>query len=457
MAVDSLLSSFKTSDNHLKVIPLETEHATSDALESYLHRVKNEITRVEQLAGQLHQEASRLKAHINEISSSVSHLPVEILSEIFTYAAPYDARPEIDTKPQLLSPFFLGAVCKRWREIAWTTPTIWTNVSVFLSRASRYPIQVELLQDWLKRSGGLPLTIKLVWNARYPFADENWTSAMTERDDPKPIIDLLLTYASRWEVIDFFLAISWYHHFENCGFQCPLLKSAALRRRDWPNEQVWTSLDILAGSPKLRELQLANFRSSDLSLAPWSSLDTLVVFGNTVADTGYILSEASNVQDICLCDIDGDVTSGANQETDITLPKLDSLTITDSSGPALRQLIDRLSLPKIEDLHISTQISDAFNDFDLRLHFDFRNFERWSKAWSSTLTMINIDVSLTETAHLIQGLSSLKSVQVVKIKNFGHVPLDMFDFTSSLVTKKIMANSFLSCADSITPEKSLNW
>ncbi|CAA7264054.1 unnamed protein product [Cyclocybe aegerita] len=58
------------------------------------------------------------------------------------------------------TPWKLGIVCKSWRDIFWSTPQLWTSVTINTSRVSEQGY-TEFVQRWLFRSGGLPLFLTL--------------------------------------------------------------------------------------------------------------------------------------------------------------------------------------------------------------------------------------------------------------------------------------------------------
>ncbi|KAF9446247.1 hypothetical protein P691DRAFT_674016, partial [Macrolepiota fuliginosa MF-IS2] len=66
-------------------------------------------TRLRELA----VERSSLLCQLNDFRAATRVVPPEILSEIFVIAA---------------TPLRLGAVCSRWREVAWDTPELWTTI-----------------------------------------------------------------------------------------------------------------------------------------------------------------------------------------------------------------------------------------------------------------------------------------------------------------------------------------
>jgi hypothetical protein len=46
-----------------------------------------------------------------------------------------------------------------WRDLAWSTPMLWSEISLLLDDCS--PVDYELLEGWLARSGCSPLSIHL--------------------------------------------------------------------------------------------------------------------------------------------------------------------------------------------------------------------------------------------------------------------------------------------------------
>lgn len=96
--------------------------------------------------------------------SRLWRLPTEVLSQIF-----HRCLPESNCPSELEAPgMSLTAVCRRWREVAVDTPSLWCRVSVGFdelpyryledSQAFRYDV-------WLKRSQGRPLSLALICEA----------------------------------------------------------------------------------------------------------------------------------------------------------------------------------------------------------------------------------------------------------------------------------------------------
>ncbi|KAF5351453.1 hypothetical protein D9757_012049 [Collybiopsis confluens] len=86
---------------------------------------------------------------------SISDIPRELISEIFLFFCT-EFLP-LSLPPQLL----LTQICAYWRAVAHRTPRLWTQLSMNM-RTGKFPHHTELITAWLKRSGSLPLDIKMM-------------------------------------------------------------------------------------------------------------------------------------------------------------------------------------------------------------------------------------------------------------------------------------------------------
>ncbi|KDR85977.1 hypothetical protein GALMADRAFT_261608 [Galerina marginata CBS 339.88] len=97
-----------------------------------------------------------LKSKLNHQHKSMIHrLPVEISSLIFEFYVVLAARIS-DTRGGLV----LGAVCHTWRQIAWSSPRLWTRLDIDFGPSIK-ETHIQLVIEWLGRSGRLPLSISI--------------------------------------------------------------------------------------------------------------------------------------------------------------------------------------------------------------------------------------------------------------------------------------------------------
>ena len=97
------------------------------------------------------------------------------------------------------STLILGAVCRKWRAIAWSSPQLWSSIFLSLSYKS-FSSNLRIAQEWLSRSGQLPLSISVSMRNCHSVS----------MDDVLPMTYLLNKYAGRWHHLEF-LAIPYLH------------------------------------------------------------------------------------------------------------------------------------------------------------------------------------------------------------------------------------------------------
>ncbi|KAF9565500.1 hypothetical protein CPC08DRAFT_166680 [Agrocybe pediades] len=134
----------------------------------------------------------------------VRDFPVEILSEIFlSYHCLNDDEPwpPIRSHAKILLPLLLGAVCRSWRQVAWSTPGLWTHI--YLTRSYddlKAREWYTMFEHWIARSGGLLVNVFVEEggfnNKDTSEADEFWNKSL----------QALARCADRWTVLDLCLS-----------------------------------------------------------------------------------------------------------------------------------------------------------------------------------------------------------------------------------------------------------
>ncbi|KAF8187008.1 hypothetical protein K438DRAFT_1495810, partial [Mycena galopus ATCC 62051] len=83
------------------------------------------------------------------IISPIHTLPVELLAEIFKLA--------IDGHTHIKDAFQISQVCSDWRQVAHSTPRLWTRRLRVDLRSDYSEVYAEGLRAWLARSTPLPI------------------------------------------------------------------------------------------------------------------------------------------------------------------------------------------------------------------------------------------------------------------------------------------------------------
>ncbi|KAJ7940156.1 hypothetical protein B0H13DRAFT_1454893, partial [Mycena leptocephala] len=79
-------------------------------------------------------------------------LPPEILAEIFIHCLPTQ---EFVTPDLTTAPLILCGICRRWREVALSTPKLWNSLFLQLNTYKT----ADFCQMWLSRARGAPLSL----------------------------------------------------------------------------------------------------------------------------------------------------------------------------------------------------------------------------------------------------------------------------------------------------------
>ncbi|KAJ7618543.1 hypothetical protein FB45DRAFT_1063190 [Roridomyces roridus] len=266
------------------------------------------------------QNPPTLEGALKIQQNPVHRLPSEILSEIFAYTVPKDH----GCKPRLVA-----CICRRWREVALSTPRLWCNIHLDeepIHPRSAHPL--VLLQ--LQRSGGLGLSIY--------FAD---------RYDEPFLLELLLTAADRWQSFDFSLGVGQYGILHSFDSQFPLLKRLTIRHIPYIN------LGNLARAfPRIEELTVAWRPTPVPANLPWSNLARCTLIGCSSTEVLGILRCAPKMTELCVEKCYGSITPASSDPEPTITSGLRTLKILRCTRGCTQDLSTRLLVPRLQSLSI---------------------------------------------------------------------------------------------------------
>lgn len=128
--------------------------------------------------------------------SPFRHLAPEITSEIFLHCLPEGSLPSAPSPCVREAPLLLGHICRFWREVAHSTPQLWTAVAVggrndraLQTMSLAYHTQV--LDYWIARSGSCPISFDIEYRRS--------TAEVIPRI--LPIIEQILPHSQRWRSV----------------------------------------------------------------------------------------------------------------------------------------------------------------------------------------------------------------------------------------------------------------
>ena len=287
---------------------------------------RDELAELDALSERLRLKRYDIKRKINRFHSPiVRQLPPDVTSTIFEFCLPDSTKFLPYTKEDLSIPLSLGAICSYWRDIAWSTPSLWSSLVVRIPRKHVPSIVIGIVKEWLARSGQLPLSIRIL--SKF---NNNTVSALAE---------IINQYSTRWSDLDLYIPDYDYQHFNN---HAPMLKSFRFHR---PANVFTVHLNFRLTCPRLERASLSNFPIDGANIQ-WDNLTHITLYSPSIIDSFLILRKSPR---LVFCKVSG--FCPRNREPIIGAPVLTSLRslqllITTSSAV---DFLNNLIAPHLEE------------------------------------------------------------------------------------------------------------
>ncbi|KAJ7625649.1 hypothetical protein FB45DRAFT_70155, partial [Roridomyces roridus] len=285
-------------------------------------------------------------------ASSARRLPAELVSLIFTF---FPTDNVLNTSPA--GPWNYSAVCKHWRSIALSLPSLWKDIYIdFGGKSHLEDVGVQgsmaRLEAQMEHSAQAPLYIEFS-----SFSEGDADTLEREYD----ILDILQRHCSRWETLRM-VGPKVLLDFLDIREKLPLLRAVHLRifSEGFDEEDVGT-LRIFEMCPKLRTATVNPGRLGTPSSVFLPS-DQLVRYraSNLMARHLGTLRLASSLVD-CVLNIHEDSEPLSPNPHRIQLPCLRRLSVSTD------QILDHLDAPDLQELYCFDH-SATLHSFLQRLH-----------------------------------------------------------------------------------------
>ncbi|PPQ75292.1 hypothetical protein CVT26_015265 [Gymnopilus dilepis] len=307
------------SRHHIVPNRQDSQSASNDPTPVESHCI--ECSAVENLIRQL----SEARSKVNQTHSPILRLlHPEILSYIFEFCMDdpqWDDFPFSKDTPPPFVQLNIGAVCRTWRQIAWSTPQLWTVIALSPWKFGLFH-QIERARTWLSRSGDLPLSIKIGTNGGLQV-QEAWKTALM----------LLNQYRARWKYVDVNLPAYLIQHlvFRGGNEALPMLERFKVKAE-------FTTVDFMRRST-------SSFHLKDLSEFPWAHLTHAHVIKLAIDEALRLLVLAPNLVDYNIQDVLASKSHFPFPEQPIQ-HQLQHLRITEKTGDG-GQIFGNLVLPNL--------------------------------------------------------------------------------------------------------------
>jgi hypothetical protein len=281
------------------------------------------------------QEEQRLEI-LKGILHPIRRTPPELLATIFILALPEewvlsDSEPYQSYlyRRAVLLP---GQICSFWRDVALTTPHLWSKITLNLALDGKiYQTEINLVDTWLSRTGEYPLCIQIF----HPGPEK------TEVSHPM-ISSALVTSSSRWRYLLLSGSQSWLKDGALDGVRNRLSSLKTLIGRS--ATQIG-STDLFEHTPQLRSYEFRHRSFISPSSQCWAQLTVLTVEKSTVWECYRILSQAQN---LITCSFHEIFETPDCALSRLCHPRLRSLAVMQCSN--YDTILDHLTLPALSIL-----------------------------------------------------------------------------------------------------------
>jgi F-box-like len=237
---------------------------------------RDELADLDALLERLKIKRYDLKRKINRLHSPiVRQLPPEVMSTIFEFCLPDFTGNQLIAffKEDLSFPTSLGAICSYWRDIAWSTPSLWSSLVVGVTKGHNPHVLAGIVQEWLSRSGQLPLSIRIL------AYHEKIVSGLTH---------IINQHSTRWSDLDLYILPPRYKLTDNHD---PTLKSVRFHCSDST-----MNLNFQLTYPRSERASLEYFSMTQNGFnIQWDNLTHLTLHSMSTIDSFRILRKTTRL------------------------------------------------------------------------------------------------------------------------------------------------------------------
>ncbi|KAJ7497918.1 hypothetical protein B0H11DRAFT_1801328 [Mycena galericulata] len=291
--------------------------------------------------------------------SPISRLSRDILSEIFMWSLCADGfRPVVHPPGNLsLEPLTLSHVSNHWRDVAISTPSLWSTIWIDRPREAHIPM-VEL---WLERSRQCPLVLYLRQSTGPTQGHQSYEHPR-EYELTNEILLLLGEHLHRWKRVTFLFYKGTQRallNLQEVAKAAPLLEHVQLSVRTWDAGDSLTMERILYSYASVKSVVV--HPSMTQGFVCWDRL--------TILDAKQIACSIDSYLDVlrhctslhraeirCSQDRVNITFVPPSRRARLRLPHLSSLTVV-ADRVDLRPLLDGLFLPQLEGLVLRYNIA----------------------------------------------------------------------------------------------------
>ena len=298
---------------------------------------REELAELDALLERIRIKRYALKRKINQLYSPiVRKLSPDVTSTIFEFCLPdftdHQLSPYTDEDTSI--PLSLGTICSYWRDIAWSTPSLWSSLVVCITRERDSDIVTGMAQEWLTRSGQLPLSIHIY--------------SETKNETLSALIDTINQYSTRWFDLDLHMPLHCYQLFHATENHAPILKSIRFFSSTNATTANATNLKFQLTCPRLDRASFSYFPVQGTDIQ-WDNLIHLTLHSISTTDSFLILRQTTR---LVFCKISGSCPRYRGPRIEaLVLTSLRSLQLNTRALDS-KNFLNNLIAPQLEELSL---------------------------------------------------------------------------------------------------------
>ncbi|KAL0574816.1 hypothetical protein V5O48_007153 [Marasmius crinis-equi] len=402
--------------------------------------IRKSLIDAEKEAQNLQRELNRLRAviiavesrttgvqgeieHYRALLSPVQRMPPEIMTEIFTRCA-----QKSDLSREMPGIISASRVCGRWRELALSTPSVWSSITISIERkamnddddSDSFHIRRNT-KIFLERSKTSRLAVDL-----------SWLPSRFDEKEVAYVCNALRRNASRIHELNLKLtaAVSQHPSLQVLRTSFPALRRLrfVVCRTVLAGNVNITDMDLFSGAPALRAVELGSqgtFALNKLNL-PWQQLESLELSNwPRVAESLSSLSMCSNLRRVALTGLDLFQRLGEPEYSGgpVVLPSLQYLSLSSENEGRISQVLEHITLPNLQSVEIKCDDPHFWQEWALA---SFRDLLARSRC---TITSLELRSTRISDHHAISLLHSLHDLLSLRIEEEGD---ELDDYHDSL-------------------------
>ncbi|KAF8213910.1 hypothetical protein K438DRAFT_1927157 [Mycena galopus ATCC 62051] len=328
---------------------------TATVLRDFLAEIDAQIFKTKEALKELKKHRISVQRHLASVATyPVLTLPVEITQEIFKQCLPFAEHSSLALgELELCAPMVLLRICRQWRDIALSTPELWSTLSLTFDTITPgvvvpKPGAIEAYIDqWFGRAALRPVSLAMGFHRKDedPLAECIFSIGRMRR--------LINRYSSKLQYLELDLCQDDVRELDLDTMEFPTLQKATFNEHvNAPESDPHDPADVFDNAPQLFSVCLTGHASSSYYGLPWLQLTT---FEGDVYNL-ELFKLAPNLTEV-ICSFDSRHTVPP-----ISHSRLQSLTlICNVAGEETQDILKCLTLPALQCLRISEMYDTTYS------------------------------------------------------------------------------------------------